>query len=108
MCISVELTDVYFNFFFVIPRRALFGFFFFLNNPPPPDLSPLPLHAPLPIARPEPGGKHAKGGEKPEKKKQDETGERTRGLEEALSTPPADPREREVPPAGEQLPPFLN
>ena len=52
--------------------------------------------------------KYAKEVEKLAKDKQDEIRERNRELDEGLFTATADPREPDVPPAREELPPFLN
>ena len=52
--------------------------------------------------------KYTKEVEKLAKDKQDEIRERNRELDEGLFTATADPREPEVPPAREALPPFLN
>ena len=52
--------------------------------------------------------KYTKEVEKLAKDKQDEIRERTRELDEGLFTATADPREPDVPPAREALPPFLN
>src|SRR2546421_407168 len=53
-------------------------------------------------------GKYAKEVEKLAKDKQDEIRERNRELDEGLFTATADPREPDVPPARDDLPPFLN
>src|SRR5256886_17453014 len=50
-------------------------------------------------------GKYAKEVEKLAKDKQDEIRERNRELDEGLFTATADPREPDMPPAREQLPP---
>jgi len=52
--------------------------------------------------------KYAKEVEKLAKDKQDEIRERNRELDEGLFTATADPREPDVPPAHEELPPYLN
>ena len=52
--------------------------------------------------------KYTKEVEKLAKDKQDEIRERNRELDEGLFTATADPREPDVPPAREALPPFLN
>ena len=53
-------------------------------------------------------GKYAKEVEKLAKDKQEEIRERNRELDEGLFTATADPREPDVPPARDDLPPFLN